>query len=289
MPAPIPYEAMMRLILPSILVLIAFSGVAAQPDTTTISSSGGTSSHDQPSSGTNSQTGSAIVEVITEPDIGTGTLRFTGTPEGLISLSLGQQEQLVADNLVAGSYTSTLAAISSALAVQGYRLESIACDDEESPSPSTGNMSTQTATFNIEDGETVTCRFKLVDSACLCPREGSWTVTNLPGVMACTGAFNMSIPLPPGTETGTLEIRDGCQTLFATDFSDDTADLTMHRVAGCAYEGTVGGSQDGIPMVIHFTWHVQNEEFITGNLHSQVNQSGATCTMSRPFEMRFNN
>ena len=99
----------------------------------------------------------------------------------------------------------------------------------------------------------------------------------------------MSVPLPPSTETGTLEIRDGCQTLFATDFSDDTANLTMHRVAGCAYEGTVGGSQDGIPMEIHFTWRLQDEEFITGELHSLVNQSGATCEMSRPFEMRFNN
>ncbi len=288
-PPPFLTRASMRLVLPPILILIASYGLAAEPDTVKSSSSSAAPSPAQPSPDTNPQTGSAIVEIVTEPDIGSGTLRFEGTPEGLISLRLEQQEQIVAENLMAGVYESSLAVIGPLFAAQGYRLESISCDDEESSLSSTGNVLTQTATFNVEDGETVTCQFKFVDSACLCPREGSWTVTNLPGVMVCTGAFNMSIPLPPGTQTGTLEIRDGCQTVFATDFSDDTADLTMHRVAGCAYEGTVGGSQDGIPMEIHFTWHLQDEEFITGELHSQVNQGGATCEMSRSFEMRFNN
>ena len=170
-PPPIPYEAMMRLILPSILALIAFSGVAAQSETAKSSSSGDTPSHDQQPSDTHSETGSAIVEVVTEPDIGSDTLRFTGTPGGLISLRLGRREQLVADNLAAGSYTSKLAVIGPVLAAQGFRLDSISCDDEASPLPSTGDVPTQTATFNVENGEKVTCQFmfKFVDSDCTLP------------------------------------------------------------------------------------------------------------------------
>jgi len=98
----------------------------------------------------------------------------------------------------------------------------------------------------------------------------------------------MAFPLlAASTDTGTLEMRDGCQTIFATDFSEETADITMHRVAGCGYEGVVGGEEGGIPMQIHFTWDVQNEEFITGILYSQVNEQGAICTVSRGFELRF--
>ena len=235
-----------------------------------------------------STSGVAIVEVITDPDIGSDTLRFVGTPAGLLSLRLGQADKLVATDVVPGSHKSTLTVIGPSLLAHGYSLVSIACDDQNSTSPSVGDVATQTATFNIEDGETVTCQFKLSVAPCLCPREGSWTVSHLPGSMTCTGALNMAFPLlAASTDTGTLEMRDGCQTIFATDFSEETADTTMHRVAGCGYEGVVGGEEGGIPMQIHFTWDVQNEEFITGILYSQVNEQGAICTVSRGFELRF--
>ncbi|MEZ5277075.1 MAG: hypothetical protein R3F07_11895 [Opitutaceae bacterium] len=249
--------------------------------TTAAHSSGGSSADTQNGSG------SVIIRIVTVPEVDTETLRFEGTPDGLITLRLGQEEQLVTENLKPGTYTSRLSVISPTLLARGYHLQTITCDDGESPGPSTGDVPAGTVTFNVEEGETVTSTFTFTAHDCICPREGSWTITNLPGAMVCTGAFNMTVPLPPDTATGKLIFQDGCDTILGTDFSRDTADLVMHRVADCTYEGTVGGSQDGIPMEIHFTWRVQNEEYITGELHSQVNQSGATCTMSRTFEMRF--
>ena len=118
------------------------------------------------------------------------------------------------------------------------------------------------------------------------PREGVWMVSNLPGQMVCAG---MSMPLKPSQEPGNLVHRDCGRTVIGSGFSDDTADIVMRAVdqSGSRYVGTVGGSQDGIPMTIDFEWHLQSDSFITGSLYSQVTQQGMTCTMSRPFEMRF--
>jgi len=263
--------------------LLAFLSIFAAP-VNAVPGAAPLSFADDEATGT-STSGVAIVEVITEPDIGSDTLRFVGTPGGLLSLQLGQADRLVAGNLPPGSYTSTLSTIGPVLVAQGYSLESIMCDDQTSAEPSTGDVSTKSANFNVEDGETVTCQFKLTASDCLCPRAGSWTASNLPGLMVCTGTANLTLPLLPSTQTGTLEVRDGCQTLFATDFAEDTADITMHRLPGCGYEGTA----QGVPMVIRFTWDVHDEEFMTGNLYSEVIQQGTTCVMTREIEMRFNN
>jgi len=40
-------------------------------------------------------------------------------------------------------------------------------------------------------------------------------------------------------------------------------------------------------MEILFTYDVQSEEFIKGTLYSEFIQQGATCTMAREFELRF--
>jgi hypothetical protein len=224
-------------------------------------------------------TGTAIVEVITEPDIGGDTLRFVGTPSGLLSIRPNQQNRLASEVLSAGSYTSALSEVGPLLTAQDYELDRIVCDDENS----TGDVSARTANFDLEDGEAVVCQFRLVASTCACPRAGSWTGSNLPGSMVCTGAVNMTVPLAANSQAGTLEVSDDCQSLVATKFSDEYADVNMSRVLGCGYEGTAQGT----PMEIQFTWDVQNEEFITGSLHSEFAQQGATCTMSREFELRF--
>jgi len=225
-------------------------------------------------------TGTAIVEAIIEPDIGGDSLMFDGTPSGLLLIGPNQQNRLTKNGLSAGSYTSVLTEIGPALRAQGYAVDRIRCDDENS----NGDVSSRTANFNLQDGETVICQFRLVAPTCACPRAGSWTGSNLPGSMVCTGTMNRTIPLRASSQSGTLVVGDGCESLVATKLSDEYADVTMNRVPGCGYEG----SAQGTPMEIYFRWDVQNEEFITGSLRSDFVQEGTTCTMSREFELRFN-
>jgi hypothetical protein len=250
-------------------------------------------------SATAQNTGVAIVEVTTDPDLGGDTVTFAGTPNGVLELRLGQPNKLSATGLVSGTYTSTITAIGPVIAGQLYALQRISCDDTDSAVPSSGNVGANTATFNIEAGEKVTCRFhlKAVEPeepeppglSCICPLEGSWSVSNLPGAMVCTGAISLTVPFPANNGQGELQIRDDCETLFGTDFQADTADVTLRRQPNCVYTGVVGGEQGGMPMQLEFTMVVENEEYIAGSIYNQITQQGATCTTTRPFEMRFNN
>ncbi len=125
-----------------------------------------------------------------------------------------------------------------------------------------------------------------VTVGCLCPRSGSWTATNYPGTMVCTGTFNSTLPLGGNTQTGAdLGVYDGCRTIQYTNFDEEYADVVMQRVPGeCGYEGEA----QGIPMESSFNFDVQNEEFLIGSLRLTVAQQGATCIMTRDFEVRFN-
>jgi len=246
-------------------------------------------------SATAQNTGVAIVEVTTDPDLGGDTVTFAGIPNGVLELRLGQPDKLSATGLVSGTYTSTITAIGPVIAGQPYALQRISCDDTESAAPSSGNVGTNSATFNIEAGEKVTCRFhlKAVEPeepeppglSCICPRAGSWTASNLPGTMVCTGTTGFTLPLAASTQTGTLGVSNGCQSLQITNFDDDYADVPMQRVPGeCGYVGVA----EGVPMENRFNLDVQNEEFLIGSLRMKVVQQGTTCIMTRDFEVRFN-
>ena len=82
---------------------------------------------------------------------GIDTFSFTGNLSGSISTDLGTIQTMVTP----GQYTSTEDI------KLGWDLDSIVCDDTNSPAggESTGDVSTRTATFNVEAGETVTCTF----------------------------------------------------------------------------------------------------------------------------------
>jgi CubicO group peptidase (beta-lactamase class C family) len=118
------------------------------------------------------------------------------------------------------------------------------------------------------------------------PRDGAtWDVTNFVGKMDC-GSLNM--PLKPNRESGSIEVQDDGDTLIAIGFNEGTATLTMHAVPGITgrYAGSVGGSQDDIPMTINFCWQLITDEWITGYLRSEVNTQGMTCKMSRDSELK---
>jgi len=83
-------------------------------------------------------TGTAVVQVTTRPDVGTGTFRFTGTPAGELTLVTGEQSSLTAPGLAPGIHASILEFVDPAIVSEGYTLTDITCDDRESAEPSSG-------------------------------------------------------------------------------------------------------------------------------------------------------
>ncbi len=253
----------------------------------------------------------AIVEVIFEPPLcNGGSLRFNGVPSGEITLDncvpvAGQplpRRLLTATSLAPGIKESTLGYIDPTIAQLGYRLFAILCDDGESESVSTGNIVTRMATFRTEVGETVTCKYVLAlvpppepvetpesetEETCACPKEGRWKVKNNEGQMACSGTFSIYRKLKPNTDSSTIKTQDDCGTIVAEGMSGTDAALTVRRIPRCAYKGTVGGGQDGIPMNIDFTVRVVNATRMTGVLTSKVTEQGTTCNMTRSFELDY--
>jgi hypothetical protein len=94
---------------------------------------------------TDRKRGKIIVEKQTDPDGAAGSFTFTGTAAGTI----GDNGQIVVDNLAPGTYYSTETVPS------GWSLVSISCND----SNSTGDVPNKKATFRLEAGETVKCVF----------------------------------------------------------------------------------------------------------------------------------
>ena len=138
-----------------------------------------------------------------------------------------------------------------------------------------------------QDGQDGSPQAAGCESPGMVPKAGAWSVSNFTGSMVCGSIVNM--PLSPSQESGVLEVTDCGWTVTGTGMAEDTAPLTMHAVDGTSgrYTGTVGGVQDGIPMNIEFSWQLKSEEWIVGELHSEVTQQGMTCTMSRPFELKY--
>lgn len=100
---------------------------------------------------TNTKRGTIIVEKQTNPNAAPGLFTFTGTAAGTIA----DNGTITVANLVPGTYTSTEADPSGIL----FKLSSIVCNDASSANPSTGNLTTRTATFKLDPGETVRCVF----------------------------------------------------------------------------------------------------------------------------------
>lgn len=105
---------------------------------------------------TNIQRGTIIVEKQTVPDGSLQTFDFTGDAE---DNDVGDNDQIVVNNLVPGTYTSTEAV------PDGWDLTDITCDDNDSATKSSGNLGNATATFELDPGETVKCVFTNTERA----------------------------------------------------------------------------------------------------------------------------
>jgi predicted outer membrane repeat protein len=93
----------------------------------------------------NRKTGTIVVAKETVPPGSPALFAFEGDAAGEIS----DGQSIVVDGLQAGTYTSR------ELVPEGWTLTSIQCDDGES----SGEVATATATFRLQPGETVVCRF----------------------------------------------------------------------------------------------------------------------------------
>lgn len=121
------------------------------------------------------------------------------------------------------------------------------------------------------------------------PKAGPWDAMNFLGEMVCTGIVNLNIPLEPVRDSGTLDIRNGGQTIFGDGLGSDTEDITMQSIPGLTgrFAGTVSGSPGGVPMSIDYYWQLVDDEWIIGYLTSHVDTQGLTCNMFRTYELRY--
>ena len=232
--------------------------------------------------------GTAVVRVVTTPAYRDATVQLTGSPAGELRLDANGLA-ISSAPVNRGQHLSNLIRIDPALVNAGYSLADVSCDDTNSARRSSGDVRNSRATFEIEEGETVTCTFSLRPAAvaCTCPKQGRWNVVNHTGSMICTGMMSMTMPLEASRSHGTLDVNARCDTIVAKGMSDEEADVTMSLQPDCSWEGAFGAEQDGMPTTINFHWNEVSEEHIAGNLDSTYSQQGVTCKMARTFELDF--
>ena len=265
-------------------------------------------------------TGSAIVRVHAEPPGAAGSVTFSGTPAGVV----GAGGSLEASGLEPGSYAATASGGFAGYALRNISCddgasaapstgegatatlaiepgETVTCifhyarDSNAGKTPATapqapGGQPGEDAPGGPGGGgeeDPGVAGGEACEPTDTVPRAGTWQVSNLPGRMVCGAMINM--PLTPSQEPGTLVVEDCGWTVIGTGMAEGTAPLTMRAVdrSSGRYTGTVGGAQDGVPMTIEFSWQLKSEEWIVGDLRSQVTRQGMTCTMTRPFELRY--
>lgn len=88
--------------------------------------------------------------MVTEPPGGAGSFVFTGIPDGVAAAG----ESLEATDLQPATYTSR--ALDTA---PQFTLVDISCDDQNSRTPSVGDVQARTVTFEIDPDESVNCVF----------------------------------------------------------------------------------------------------------------------------------
>ena len=122
----------------------------------------------------------------------------------------------------------------------------------------------------------------------LVPRPGPWTATNFAGSMDCS-AMSMAIPAEP-PEPGEIQVLDGGATVIASGVSGSAGvDITMNADPALAgrYSGSFQATEQGVPITIDYYWQLVTDEYIVGYLTSTFSAEGVSCSIYRPFELRY--
>jgi hypothetical protein len=146
--------------------------------------------------------GTIVITSETEPPGQAGAFQVTGVPSGTVSTG----GTLVVADLPAGTYTTTQVD-----PAPEFDLTSVACDDQDSGTPSSGDPGTRSAVINLDAGETVTCRFTntqrgtVVIATETLPADvtGSFRFTGVPSGTVPTNGTLVVANLAPGTYTTT--------------------------------------------------------------------------------------
>ncbi len=218
---------------------------------------------------TNAQRGSAVVVSRTIPDGTSGSFLFTGTPTGTVPAG----GTLVVANLRPGTYTTT-----EADPTPEFDLVAVSCDDDGSPTASSGDPQTRSAIFNIDPGEMVQCTFTnarrgtVIVAAEVSSESdrGSFQYTGVPSGTVSAGGELVVADLPPGTYTTTevdpapdfelteVACDDGASAtsssgdastrtaIFNLDAGETVRCVFSHEVVGETNAGSLGsGSPEG--------------------------------------------
>ncbi|HSF61943.1 MAG TPA: hypothetical protein VLA69_09630 [Gaiellaceae bacterium] len=181
---------------------------------------------DQP--GPPEEGGRVIVEKVMNG--GTDTFEFTGTPAGSISEDGGT----ISADVAPGQYTST------ELPKAGWNLGSISCDDENS----SGSISQRTATFNVEEGETVTCTFRnrkrsmVIVEKVMKGGTDTFEFTGTPAGSISEDGGTISADVSPGTYVSTEAAKEGwALTSIVCDDANSTGDVATRTATFMASPG----------------------------------------------------
>jgi len=172
--------------------------------------------------------GRVIVEKVMNG--GTDIFEFTGTPAGFISVDGGT----ISADVEPGRYTST------ELPTAGWNLGSISCDDENSSS----SISQRTATFNVEEGETVTCTFRnrkrsmVIVEKVMVGGTDTFEFTGTPAGSISESGGAIFADVSPGTHTSTEGAVDGwALTSIECDDANSTGDVATRTATFRASPG----------------------------------------------------
>lgn len=122
----------------------------------------------------------------------------------------------------------------------------------------------------------------------LVPRPGPWTATNFAGEMDC-GVTSIALSAEPA-ESGEIEVLAGGATVIASGVSGGAqVDITMNADAAIAgrYAGSFQATEQGVPVTIDYYWQLVTDEHIVGYLTSTFSAEGVSCSVYRPFELRY--
>lgn len=195
---------------------------------------------------------------------GTGSAQFTGNVAGTISTNGGEIQTA---NVLPGTYTSVESAMT------GWDLTALSCDDARSTTPSTTDLQTQTATFNVDPGETIVCTFtntkrgqltvyKVTDpqtdttTAFDITATGSGTIT-APAGRTITGGSSQIYEVTPGiywvsesAEAGWAETGNTCVNVSVAAGASESCTITNAKLGNVTVvkyhdENADGARNDG--------------------------------------------
>ena len=126
-------------------------------------------------------------------------------------------------------------------------------------------------------------------SACICPREGIWRVTNLKGWMECGAlGFKRKLKAKKRNDGAIWILGEDCSSIFQETYErKKREDVLMHRGRDCLFFGVAPGEEDGAEVIFDGAYTIESDEFITGEYYMEMSGLGSDCEGYRPFELEF--